>query len=431
MKHEHPSADMPLVLQWLQAFWGLAIALLMLDVQAQTAQGMDWRYTVRPQDTVSELTRAYLKPGISWKMLADYNQLSEPDLVRAGAQLRMPLRWLALRQAHARLTALSGEVRVQSTEGEWRPARLNDPIQTGQRIQVGPHSSARLQFADASELVMQPLTTVTMDTLSVYGEGFMADTQVRMQSGRIEVNVNPQDRPGQKFNVITPAAVASVRGTQFVVEAEENRTVEQTAKGRVALETKQGNVLVQEGYASAVNSGEKPQAPEPIKPAPQLRDPVAKFTQFPISFSLQQQPDVSAWVLQLGLDPNMAQLIVNRQGPAPILDVGALPDGKYFLRAWSLDAKGMPSQTTLHPFEVSIARAQQGPALTLPPRHFANGPVSVQLPQLPVGQRYFVQLTQDEQGTTPVWYKANAPALFEIAPPTDPERTYHLWIWVY
>lgn len=411
----------------------LAIALLGMPVQAQAqaVNPIDWRYTVRPQDTVSDLTRQYLKPGISWKMLAEYNRLPEPNVIHAGTQLRLPLKWLALKQAQARLTAISGDVRIQSQEGVWRPARVNEFVQIGQRIQVGNNSSARLQFADATELVMQPETAVSMDTLSVYGEGFMADTQVRLQSGRIEIDANPQGRAGQKFNVITPAAVASVRGTRFMVESKGIRTLEQTSQGRVALETSQGVVMVQEGYASAVNQGEKPQTPELIKEAPKLQDQVDRFSTFPIQFRLLEQADVSGWVMQLGLDPKMAQLAVNQQSTSPLLDLGALPDGTYFLRAWSLDAKGMPSQIRVHPFEVAMARKPQGPAVKLPPNYFANGPMTLQLPPLPHGQRYLVQLTLDAQGTRPVWYKADAGAVQEIPPPADSGQTYHLWVWVY
>jgi hypothetical protein len=417
------------------ATWGavncLAFLLLVFGAEAQPSAGVDWRYTIRPQDTVSELTRLYLKPSVSWQTLATYNRLPDANVINAGTQLRMPLRWLAVKQAHAKLITISGDVQMQSLEGGWHQAQISESMQTGQSIKVGRNSSARLQFADSSELVIQPLSTVTMDTLSVYAGGFMADTQVRLQSGRVEVHANPQGRTGQKFDVITPAAVATVRGTKFVVEAEGIRTLEQTTEGQVALETSQGIVLVQEGYASAAKVGEKPQAPEAIKAAPKLQNETSKFSDFPIAFALVNQPEVTSWTLQVGRDPKMAELVMNRQSTSPFLDAGALPDGNYYLRAWSLDAHGMPSQTLVHPFDVAIKRTQQGPAVQLPSDYFSNGPVTLQLPQLSPGLRYLLKITQDAQGLQAIWHMTEATPSMSIPVPVEQSRTYFLWIWAY
>ncbi len=415
------------------AKWLLYASSLMLTFvsQAQSTASTDWRYTIRPQDTVFELTRQYLKPSISWQTLADYNRLPDANAIQAGMQLRMPLRWLALKQAQAKLTALSGDVQIYAVNGAVHQAQLGESLQTGQRIQVGRNSSARLQFADASELIVQPQSTVSMDTLSVYGGGYMADTQLRLQAGRVEVHANPQGRKGQKFEVITPAAVASVRGTQFVVEAQAARTLEQTTQGQVALQTNSGAVLVHEGYASAVKAGEKPQPPEVIKPAPVLQNPGSKFVDFPIDFSWAAQADATEWVMQVGRDPQMAQLVLTRQDATSRLDAGALPDGSYHLRVWSLDAQGMPSKPVTHPFDVAIARRQQGPVVLLPPRHFAAGPVALQLAPLAPGQKYLLQMTQDAEGRLPVWYATTSSASITLPVPVDAGLPHHLWIWVY
>lgn len=405
--------------------------LAVAAAHSQATESHDWRYTVRPKDTVSHLAQQYLKPNISWAQLARYNLLPDANHILVGAQLRIPLRWFAHKQAHAKLTSSAGDVQIQLPEGTWRQAQVGETLQTGQRIQVGRNSSARLQFADASELVIQPESSVAMDTLSVYAGGYMADTQLRLQAGRVEVHANPQGRTGQKFEVITPAAVASVRGTQFLVEAQDARTVQQTTQGQVALQTQQGRVLVSEGFGSFAKAGEKPQQPQLIKPAPELQNPTARFTGFPISFSWSTQPDVTAWVMQVGRDAQMAQLVQTQQADRPQLNAAALADGRYHLRAWSLDAQGIPSNVSQHTFEVDIPRQLQGPAVQLPPTYFAAGPVALQLTPLPTGQRYFVQMTEDAEGRLPVWHMANASAELSLPPPPVPDRSHYLWIWVY
>jgi hypothetical protein len=52
------------------AWFGLAGCLFALSASAQTSATVDWRYTVRPQDTVSNLALQYLKPSYTWQELA-------------------------------------------------------------------------------------------------------------------------------------------------------------------------------------------------------------------------------------------------------------------------------------------------------------------------------------------------------------------------
>jgi ferric-dicitrate binding protein FerR (iron transport regulator) len=412
-------------------FAAWALLLCIGTAHPQNDAGADWRYTVRPKDTVSELTRSYLKSHIRWTALAEYNRLPDANRIQAGTQLRMPLHWLSLQQTNAQLTAIAGDVQTRLLDGTWRAARTGEPIQTGQHVQVGRNSSARLQFADQSTLVIQPDSTVVMDSLSLYAGGLMVDTRLRLQTGRVEVLANPQGRRGQQFEVITPAAVASVRGTQFVVEATQTRTVQQTNQGQVVLQTNQGKVTVQEGYSSVAQVGEKPMPPQVTRPAPELENPVSRFVDFPITFAWAEQIGASAWVMQIGLDPQMSQLTFNLQSPKPKLNPGALPDGRYHLRAWYVDSKDVPSQAALHSFEVAIPRYQQGPAVKLPPHYFAAGPVSLQLAPLPDGRRYLLQVTSDAEGRQPVWHQTQAKDSVVLPVPPESDRTHHLWIWLY
>lgn len=410
---------------------GLASALLAMGVGAQTPVNVDWRYTVRPNDTMSYLARQYLKPSYSWQELARYNKLPETGVIAVGTPLRIPLNWLATKPAQAKLTAISGDVQIQDPNGTWRQAQTGEPVQTGQHIKVGINSSARLKFADDSELVMQPQSSVAMDTLSVYAGGYMADTQVRLQAGRVEVHANPQGRKGQKFEVITPAAVASVRGTQFMVDAQGARSLQQTLEGQVALQTAQGHVLVQEGFGSAVKPGEKPIPPELIKPAPVFKNPASRFVDFPMAFHWVAQDDVTAWIMQVGRDPQMAQLVLTHQTEQPFYDAGGLADGRYVLRAWTLDGNGMPSKTVLHPFEVNIPRRLQGPVIQLAPHYVSTGSMVLDLTPLSPGERYLVQVTRDADGRQPGWYQANPGVTVTLPKLPVQEQPYRLWIWIY
>jgi hypothetical protein len=409
----------------------LLCALLAFTIGGPINAQEDWRYTVRPQDTISGVASQHLKSDIPWPLLARYNQLVNPNSIQPGQQLRIPYKWLSMKQSHAQLLNFSGQVRIQVTEASWRNAQTGDTIQMGQSIHVGPSSSALLQFADASQLVMQPDTRVTMDTLSTYAEGFMVDTQLRLQSGRVEVHANPQARKGQKFQVVTPAAVASVRGTQFLVEVQQLQTVQQTMTGQVEFQTAQGSVLVPQGFGSAVKPGEKPSEPEKVKPAPVFFQPKSKVTDFPITLHWQEQKDVQAWSVQVGRDRQMAQLLSTQVEASSNIDAGILDNGTYHLRVWSLDARGIPGQIGAHEFEVSILRTLQGPAIQLKPEYFAIDRLALQLQPLPPPQKYLLQVTKDAEGKQPVWHQLNPSTALTVPAPPGFTEPHFLWIWVY
>jgi hypothetical protein len=391
----------------------------------------EWRYTIRPGDTVSGLSKEHLRLSVSWATLANYNGLSDPNTIKAGKQLRIPLKWLMIKQAHAELTSVAGDVQVLSKQGEWRQALLGERVRTGEHLRVGMNSSGRLRFGDGSVLIMQPESSLIMDALSLYGGGYMADTQLRLQAGRVEVNANPSKRKGQKFNVITPAAVASVRGTQFVLEAQADRTLGQTSEGSVVLRNDFGTVLVKEGFSSAVKFGEKPLEPTRTQPGPVLLNAATLFQDFPLTFALEDRADATSWVLQVGLDAQMASLFVTQESKKPFFDVTGLQNGFYHLRVWSVDTKALPSAPTTHVFEVAIPRLQKGPPVKLSPQFFNQGAFTLNLEKLPPTQRYFLQLTQDEQGTQSVWYAQESGSKILIPPPPKPDQAHYLWIWVY
>lgn len=409
----------------------LLCALLAITFVGSVNAQEEWRYTVRPKDTISGVTSQYLKADIPWPLLARHNQMVNPNIIQPGQQLRIPYKWLSMKQSHAQLMALSGQVRIQLAEASWRNAQPGDTLQMGHSIHVGPLSSALLQFADASQLVMQPETRLTMDTLSTYAGGYMVDTQLRLQSGRVEVHANPQARKGQKFQVVTPAAVASVRGTQFLVEVQQQQTVQQTTTGQVEFQTAQGSVLVPQGFGSAVKPGEKPSEPEKIKPAPVFVQPKIKVTDFPITFNWQEQKDVQAWSVQLGRDRQMAQLLSSQVKGSPNIDAGILDNGTYALRVWGLDARGIPGQIGAHEFEVSIPRALQGPVIQLKPEYFVNGRLALQLQPLAATQKYLLQVTKDAEGKQPVWHQLNAGTASTVPAPPGLTEPHFLWIWAY
>jgi hypothetical protein len=127
----------------------------------------------------------------------------------------------------------------------------------------------------------------------------------------------------------------------------------------------------------------------------------------------------------------MKQVVLEQQTSQPKWDAGGIADGSYHFRAWSLDAQGMPSKPLIHPFEVTIPRKLQGPAIQLPKQYFANGPMALNLVPLSNGQKYLLQVTTDPEGRLPIWHMSNAGTTVSIPAPLDQVQPCYLWIWIY
>lgn len=390
-------------------------------------------YVVRPGENLDQISQKHLLPKRSWRDLAETNQLSTPHALKVGQRLQIPIAWLAARPADVKLVRFSGEVHVGAYLTGWQPAQINAKLQAGQRIKLGDNSSAVLFFADGSELALQPNSELEFDTLSVYAGGYMTDTRVRLQAGRVEVRANPKGMSNQRLDIFTPSAITAVRGTQFLVEAQANNTLAQTTEGKVELRNNFGNTTVAAGYGSLVTQGERPSAPTLTKPAPQLDRPAARFTDFPIQFGAVPQTEINAWVAQIGFSDQLQMTTLAKQvtSASPNFELGPLENGSYQLRTWSIDEKGMPSKISLHSFEVDIPRQLQESSVIIQASLVAKG-FELRLASPPTGRRYLLQLTKDAQGKQNVWYAYNAPNAINLPPQNEAAKSdYYLWIWVY
>uniref|UniRef100_UPI0037CC0D25 LysM peptidoglycan-binding domain-containing protein n=1 Tax=Roseateles sp. TaxID=1971397 RepID=UPI0037CC0D25 len=61
--------------------------------QAQT-DVQDWQYRVQAGDTLLSLSDSLLEPEHGWRDLMRHNRIADPQRLRPGSTLRMPIAWL-------------------------------------------------------------------------------------------------------------------------------------------------------------------------------------------------------------------------------------------------------------------------------------------------------------------------------------------------
>jgi hypothetical protein len=113
-------------------------------------------------------------------------------------------------------------IQVVSTKGEaaflsgtqWKPLVKGQTIAEGTKISTGINSSAVLNI-DGSLVTMKPLTSIKIYRNSVNSS--TKETSLGLQYGTVQAKVDKVSKVRTKFNIATPVATSSVRGTEEIV----------------------------------------------------------------------------------------------------------------------------------------------------------------------------------------------------------------------
>ena len=149
-------------------------------------------------------------------------------------------------------------------EGEWEAAEEEMVIYTQGQVRANESSTARVGIE--SDLVrVAPNTTFTLDQPD-------PDTlRLNLDEGQIWINVEGLEE-GETFEIETPAAIASVRGTRLSVRVNpDGTTLVSTWVNTVTVSTAAGTVDVGAGLQTTAAPDEPPSEPAPMSDEEQVR----------------------------------------------------------------------------------------------------------------------------------------------------------------
>jgi hypothetical protein len=131
----------------------------------------------------------------------------------------------------AKISIVEGEASVlRAGAEEWRPARPNMPVSAGDQLYTRKESFMEIQYTMGTVLRMNENTKIVMQMAN-------ADT-ARTQNtiGNVWVNMKKLTKQGKSFDVSSPTAVASIRGTIFQMDAlPDSATYVAVFDGKVAV----------------------------------------------------------------------------------------------------------------------------------------------------------------------------------------------------
>ena len=235
-----------------------------------------------------------------------------------------------------------------------------------------------------------------LDSMSLYSGGAMVDTKVRLQKGQLKTYANPKHEQGNSMQVITPSAIAAVRGTQFRVSAEDNATTQETLEGKVGLEAVNEEVMVNKGFGSKAEQGKPPKPPVKLLPAADTSQMKTFFNQLPVIFEMPNLNGAVVWVGEIASDKQFSSIITESESSAQQLDFGDIPDGQYFLALRAQDQFGISGYDALHSFTLNAKPNQ--PSMLAPELNAIIRDVrpTLQWGQVDTAEKYKLEVATDQ-----------------------------------
>jgi hypothetical protein len=159
----------------------------------------------------------------------------------------------------AKISIVEGEASVlRAGAEEWRPARPNMPISLGDQLYTRKESFMEIQYSMGTVLRMNENTKIIMQMAT--------SDSARTQNvlGNVWVNMKKLTKQGKTFDVSSPTAVASVRGTIFQMDAlPDSATYVSVFDGKVAVGPSDSLKKKIEATKPAKQSGDITEVPGP------------------------------------------------------------------------------------------------------------------------------------------------------------------------
>ncbi|MGD9744257.1 MAG: FecR domain-containing protein [Dongiaceae bacterium] len=149
------------------------------------------------------------------------------------------------------------------SDGASRPVQNGMALHIGNRIVTGETGRLEIHLADGSVLVVGPATEIALDRFVAPSAANAGDALIEVIAGILRIALDSASS-WTRFEVTTRTAVASVRSTEWVVDAKPDTTGVFVIEGRVTVVERglKGGVILDPGFGTDVKAGEPPTPPK-------------------------------------------------------------------------------------------------------------------------------------------------------------------------
>lgn len=324
---------------------------------------------MRPGDNLWLITEKYLEGIRYWPRLQALNKVVNPRRMSPGMRLRIPVAWLKIQPTPVEVLHVQNEAQARlARTGQSIPLKVGLRLRAGDEIHTGSDSNVTLQFADGSLLLIEANSRLVLDAISIYGGTGMVDTRMRLQHGRLNNRVTSEQVPGMRYEIETPAATSTVRGTEYRISAASDPPVSrpEVLDGRVRVKGEAKTVVVRRGFGTVTRLGAAPAVPTPLLPPPDLSALPAVVERVPIQLSFPPLDGAVAYRTQIAPDRTFKTLLFDGKSDFPQFRGPDLPDNHYVLRIRGIDSQQLEGRDAYRRFMLD---ARPEPPLLIAPTY--------------------------------------------------------------
>ena len=149
----------------------------------------------------------------------------------------------------AKALSVQGSVEAQRVgEKQWQPVKLNDSFCPGDKLRANKRSRAEVALAK-SILRLNANTTITLKNVNKSGTALID----LVRGATYFFSLAPKS-----LEVVTPSANAAVRGTEFFISVEDDKTSLTIFEGEVLASNQSGSLTLASGQSAVVSLGQAP-----------------------------------------------------------------------------------------------------------------------------------------------------------------------------
>lgn len=388
-----------------------------------TAQADEIAHTVQEGDTLEGLARAYLDTPRLWPQLQARNKVANPRRLQPGSVVWIPVRLQP--KERATVEFVQGAVTAQARSGDApAPVAAGGQLDEGAVLQVGPESFVAVKLADGTVVRVQAQSELQLRQLRRRGRAGSLQSVLEMRSGAVESSVPPNAEAFRRFELRTPQAVTSVRGTRFGVALDGNgNTTAAVLSGSVAVQSRTNEpaasshvpggpapapnpahtAMLAPGQGLAVSADGTVGAPRTLLPAPDTSGvPAVVGDAAILAIDVPPIAGAARYVAQVAQDADFTRVLRHGSFADGQLRWKALDDGRYYLSVRAVDEAGIPGLPTVQPLVVKTRPVAPLYQLPAPGAVVARDTGALQCTQVPGVRWYRLQVAQDAQFTRPV-----------------------------
>ena len=159
-----------------------------------------------------------------------------------------------------RFASIEGDVDVQSDDGGgWRAAQLDQRLCEGDTIRVGERSRVAVQLINDAVLRVDQNTAIRL--VNITGK-----TEERSWIDLVNGALHSISRQPWLLKITTPHLKGDIDGTEFYVQAEDDRSLLIVLEGRVLVSNDKGRLAIASGQAATAEAGKAPAYRTVVRP---------------------------------------------------------------------------------------------------------------------------------------------------------------------